>query len=150
MVGEFVWVGPFRISELLAKCLDKDQAWPPERDGVYLVSRRQWVIAPTLECEPLYYGGTTGRSDRFVTRIGDLVADMHGLYGQTTGHHSGGQSLYRWCDEHQVLPGELLLGWATAKDWCGRCAEIRLATEFGRASTILNRISPPRCSIHEL
>jgi hypothetical protein len=39
-------------------------------------------------------GGNTGGAARFCTRIGDLVADMHGFFGNETGHHSGG--ITRW------------------------------------------------------
>jgi hypothetical protein len=61
---------------------------------VYIVSRRQWSKTPTDAAEPLYVGGNTGGAARFCTRIGDLVADMHGFFGNETGHHSGGITLW--------------------------------------------------------
>ncbi len=139
------WHGGYRISDLLAGCLDDAQDWPPERLGVYLVSRRAWRGAPTTACEPLYVGSTTGRSARFRTRMGDLLIDMFGFYGDTTGHSSGGQSLWAWCYAQKVGPGDLFIGWYTAEAMCTRCEENRW---FKGLSPLLNKKPPPACSGH--
>jgi len=153
-IAPLAWTGPFRVRDLLDRCLADDQPWPPNERGVYLVAQRPWSGAPSSDCGPLYFGGNTGRSARFCTRIGDLIADMHGFYGASTGHHSGGQSLYRWCRERGVKPGSLWLGWATREPWCGACAEVELARELvGRWERrgevgVLNAKRPPRCGVH--
>jgi len=53
------WVGPFRIRDLLERCLDEDQAWPPEHGGVYLDSQHKWSGAPRRSggCPPRLNGG---------------------------------------------------------------------------------------------
>ncbi|TAK25706.1 MAG: hypothetical protein EPO40_21910 [Myxococcaceae bacterium] len=140
------WVGPFRVETLLADCLRPDQPRPPDHHGVYLVSRTAWSGAPTVACEPLYLGSTTGRSARFRTRVGDLLADLYGFFGETTGHSSGGQKLHRWCSAEGVPPGSLFLGWFAGSAWCG-CFERELYEAF-RSTTLLNAISPPRCLEH--
>ena len=152
---DLAWTGPFQIRELLERCLDQDQPWPPAAEGVYLVSRKQWTDNPTVVCGPLYVGGTTGKSNRFCTRVGDLVADMHGFWDGGTGHHSGGQKLYLWCEEHRINPGDLYIGWATAAEWCDRCAEIVAAKALiepgvpWERSELLNKNRPPRCEVHD-
>ena len=139
------WVGPFRIARLLDSCIDAHQPWPPEELGVYLVSHQPWTRAPTKACEPLYVGSTTGRTPRFATRVGDLVADLFGFYGTATGHSTGGQRLWRWCDENRVKPGHLLLGWYTQPGMCPRCEEVRLTAAL---RPWLNLVLPPRCPLH--
>lgn len=154
---ELVWTGPFRVKDILTNCLEEDQPWPPNANAVYLVSKDEWRETPAGSCRPLYIGGNTGRSPRFCTRIGDLVADMYGLW-HTTGHHSGGQELYRWCKERNMRPGNLWLGWATSVDpdqWCGRCAEIQtiasVVSDWERRHRVglLNRNRSPRCRAHD-
>lgn len=132
--------------------------WPPPGDAVYLVSRYQWSRSPTAAAEPLYIGGNTGASRRFCTRVGDLVADMFGFSGGGTGHHTGGQLLWKWCDANRVHPGDLWLGWATSRRWCGRCAETALYEAFPKAPKaelddmkgrgLRNQKRPPRCKAH--
>lgn len=139
------WEGPFRVARLLDASIDASQPWPPEDLGVYLVSCQPWTKTPTRACEPLYVGSTTGRTPRFATLVGDLVADMFGFYGTTTGHNNGGQRIWRWCDENRVKPGHLFLGWYTQPGMCPRC-------EAARASAALrpqlNVWGPPRCTVH--
>src|SRR5580700_4006719 len=97
----FKWVGPFQIKTYLENAIEDGvwtRRWPCERGGVYLVSECQWEGSPTTDAHVLYVGSNTGESSRFVTRVGDLIADMHGFYGTKTGHHSGGQTLWRWCN----------------------------------------------------
>lgn len=149
-----VWTGPFRVRDLLDACLDEGQPWPPASQGVYVVSRDPWNLAPSPLCRPLYFGGNTGESQRFCTRIGDLVADMHGFFDGGTGHHSGGQSIYAWCRANSVNPGTLMIGWATRNPWCDRCAEAELiqllAPSWDDRGELLNKSLPPACRKHGL
>ena len=138
------WIGPFRIDALLSRCTDEAQEWPPEDRGVYVVTRNAWVGAPTSDDEVLYVGGTLGTSPRFCTRVGDLIADLHGFYGSATGHHSGGQKLHDWCAASGVRPGTLYLGWRNYVH-CARCSEAR---EITRLAPALNRNKAPRCHAH--
>lgn len=135
------WVGPYRIEALLARCMDRAQAWPQEDKGVYAVTRHCWVVEPKPTAEVLYVGGTMGKSPRFCTRIGDLIADLYGFYGRQSGHHSGGQKLYDWCRDNDMHPGSLYLGWRNYVH-CARCAE---AEELRRLTPVLNRNAAPRC-----
>lgn len=138
------WEGPFTIGDLLEECLASGRNWPPERPGVYVVTQRHWAGEPNWESVILYVGGITGRSNRFITRIGDLIADMHGFFGKDTGHHSGGRKLYRWCVENQVHPSSLYIAWKTDFP-CPRCAEYEVWKEL---KPQLNAIAPPKCRIH--
>ncbi len=138
------WSGPFTIGALLERCLESDRPWPPESPGVYVVTRRYWEGEPDREAEILYVGGITGKSNRFVTRIGDLIADMYGFFGEDTGHHSGGQKLHRWCVTKQVHPSSLFVAWKTDFP-CARCAEYEV---WEQLKPQLNAISPPRCKVH--
>ena len=135
------WVGPFQVRDLLERCTLPSQAWPPEDRGVYLVSRGRWKVTPTQKCDPLYVGGITGRSARFCTRVGDLIADLLGFYGASTGHSSGGQSLHRWCTDNGVNPLDLFLGWYHLPDMSCREEENRW---FDLLAPKVNKIRPPR------
>lgn len=135
------WRGAYQIGTMLKNCLNGEYPWPQETRGVYVVSRRGWRKTPK---HVLYVGGLTGTSDRFLTRIGDLIADVYGFYGSTTGHHSGGQSINKWCIDSNVHPSDLFLGWKTHVQ-CLRCAETQAYTEF---SPLLNRKRPPCCMGH--
>ncbi len=153
-MSRFMWTGPFAIRELLNRCLDDAQPWPPPGQAVYLVSRHHWTHEPTPESSPLYFGGNTGHADRFCTRIGDLIADLFGFWDGGTGHHSGGQSLYKWCKSEAIAPGDLFLAWATRTPWCGRCAEADLARlvapDWSQRSRVglLNKNRSPMCPTH--
>jgi len=137
------WVGPFRIRELLERCLDEDQAWPPEHGGVYLVSQQKWSGAPRAGGSYLYIGGISGSSPRFCTRVGDLLADTFGFFGGGTGHSSGGQRLNDWCLERRINPLDLHIGWFVPADGdCNRCLERSWHEALKPA---LNRYHPPRC-----
>ena len=136
------WAGPFRLGELL---LDAAGVRPPERCGVYLVTRHPWSGAPSHEALPLYVGGNTGVSARFRTRVGDLLIDALGFYGGGTGHSSGGQHLHEWCATSGTAATDLYVGWYTETPWCDRCVEVRLHAELRPR---LNRRSPPRCQLH--
>lgn len=137
------WVGPFRIRDLLAGSTDDGAPFPPDASGLYLVSVRSWRVVPDADCGPLYVGSNTGRSRRFRTRVGDLLADMFGFFGGGTGHHSGGRSLFRYCLEHGISPSDLHLAWRSVE--CSRCEEVRY---FNDLQPRLNRNRPPRCRVH--
>lgn len=134
------WAGPFTIDELLDRCAGDWRLAPPQEGGVYLVSQRPWAGQPSPECQPLYVGSNTGKKPRFRTRIGDLVADLFGFYCASTGHHSGGQSLHRWCREYGVSPRDLYIGWVRAA--CVKCEENRV---YDRLKPCLNKRRPARC-----
>ena len=135
------WIGPFQLRRLLENSLKPGQPMPPEADGVYVVSLKQWTTQPTANDGILYVGGNTGKSKRFRTRVGDLVADMLGFYGSETGHHSGGQTLCTHCREKGINPLNLWLGWRD-RVACRRCAEIEL---FDALKPIKNKSRPSKC-----
>ncbi len=139
------WKGPFTIDELLDSFLEPSRERPPERDGVYVISERSWEAEPTIECNPLYVGSNTGKSERFRTRIGDLIADMFGFYGAATTHHSGGQTLNRYCGEKHLSPRVLYIGWVE-KCTCSRCVENDL---YDCLKPELNKKRPARCKKHK-
>src|SRR4051794_8723530 len=114
------WVGPITIGMLLDQVVAARPIMPPVSDSVYLISRKPWKSAPGASCEPLYVGGNTSTSERFRTRMGDLIADMFGFYSSATGHHSGGQSLNAYCKEDKINPKKLYVGWLERCD-CRRC-----------------------------
>lgn len=136
------WHGSFRVASLLAAAMDDEHDWPPDQLGVYLVSEKPWKGKPKKGCKPLYVGSTTGRSARFCTRVGDLLIDMYGFFGDWTGHHSGGQNIWRWCRDNNVHPGDLYIGWYTADGMCPQCEETRW---YDILEPVLNRKRPPRC-----
>lgn len=138
------WIGPFRIRDLLGDVHGPSIPRAPETGSAYLVTRRRWASMPSARCQALYVGGITGGSARFRTRLGDLVADMFGFFGATTGHHSGGQSLYLWCKRNRVNPMRLYIAWVD-RTQCHRCLEVALVTEL---NPVLNRKAPARCKIH--
>lgn len=138
------WVGPFTIDELLDNCFNKSHSWPPESNGIYVISRNKGANKPTKDCIPLYIGGNTGKSKRFLTRIGDLIADMFGFFGEETGHHSGGQTLYKYCKENNLNPKNLYIGWLKNCQ-CTRCEENRI---YDQLHPLLNKSRPPKCSRH--
>ena len=137
------WTGPFVIRQLIEECTMASRTRPPEANGVYVVSQRPWTLLPDEACGPLYVGSNTGQSARFRTRIGDLLADLFGFFGEETGHHSGGQHLFHYCCEKQIQPLDLYIGWVTTD--CARCDENRL---FDSLHPRLNRSRPSRCGVH--
>lgn len=138
------WVGPFKIEQMLRQSTDESFSRPPESGSAYLVSRDSWRGSPTIECMPLYIGGTTGRSKRFRTRIGDLLADLFGFFAEETAHHSGGQSLHRYCRENNINPLKLHIAWVKMAK-CHRCLEVDL---YSNLKPQLNRRVPPKCVDH--
>ncbi len=139
-----MWCGPYTISTLLKNCLKEGIPRPPERDSVYLVSRRKWAESPTQKSVPLYVGSTTGVSARFRTRVGDVVADLFGFFGSETGHSSGGRSLHRYCRENGIHPNKLFIAWQD-RCACARCEENR---HFDSLRPLLNQRRPSRCAAH--
>ena len=133
------WEGPFTIDSLLDNCLDDPHPSPPESNAVYLVSRKPWETRPGPDCIPLYVGSNTGKSPRFVARIGDLIADMFGFFH----HSSGGQSLHSYCKKERLNPKRLYLGWVHCG--CMRCAENYLYDDL---KPELNLVRPQRCRDH--
>jgi len=138
------WHGPYQIRDYLERAIDDDVDRPPERSGVYVITKQAWKGRPQSMSGVLYVGGNTGRSARFRTRIGDLLADMLGFFGESTGHHSGGQSLCNWCKAHRVNPLDLYIGWQSSVR-CGRCAEMRL---YEALKPELNKNRPSKCAEH--
>jgi hypothetical protein len=139
------WVGPYMIRDLLENSIDYKHPWPPENNGIYIVSKYKWNKRPTADCYPLYVGGTTGKSNRFSTRVGDLIADLFGFFGEETGHHSGGQTLHQYCKDKNIKPLDLYLGWAE-KCSCNRCAEIHVVQDLNPQK---NGAKPSRCKAHK-
>ena len=138
------WVGPFTIDELLDRMMESANQRPPEAKGVYLISQKPWNWKPTAECNPLYVGSNTGKSKRFRTRIGDLIADLFGFFGEETGHHSGGETIHEYCMEHRINPKELYIGWMKVVG-CLRCTECKF---YEQLKPSLNKNRPSRCNDH--
>lgn len=134
------WVGPYQLRHLLENCMNADHPWPPENDGVYIVSGFPWIRIPTKDSDILYSGGNTSNSPLFLTRVGSLIADMLGFWW----HHSGGQSIYDYCKEQRLHPLDLYLGWVEGVP-CRRCAEREVYAALGRG---LCKRAPARCRVH--
>jgi hypothetical protein len=135
------WIGPFTINHLL----DDFSIRPPEDKGIYVISKESWSQQPTPDCQPLYIGSNTGASKRFRTRIGDLIADMFGFFVlDTHGHHSGGKSLYGFCEKNNLNPKNLYIAWI-ANCNCVRCAENEV---FDRLRPRFNKRRPNKCKKH--
>ncbi len=137
------WVGPYRLRNLLEASITSGHPWPPRSNAIYVVTEKAWSRRPGKPAVVLYVGGNTGKSKRFCTRVGDLVADMLGFYGGGTGHHSGGQTLWRHCKKTQTHPLDLFIGWQKGIR-CGRCAEIRA---WRLLEPSKNRVAPSRCRV---
>ena len=138
------WIGPITIDNLLNQVVATSPVMPPVSDSVYLISLKPWKREPDASCDPLYVGGNTSTSERFRTRMGDLIADIFGFYSEATGHHSGGQSLNDYCRKHNINPKTLYVGWLERCE-CRRCAEIEL---FERFEPKLNKKRPSYCKSH--
>jgi len=138
------WIGPYKTDELLDGMMTDSHPKPPPANSVYVISQRSWQDAPTFECIPLYVGSNTSTSQRFRTRVGDLIADMFGFFTTETGHHSGGQSLHQFCKEHGVNPRNLYIGWVQHCE-CPRCLENKV---YNGLKPRLNRNKPAKCKKH--
>ncbi|MFZ5587086.1 MAG: hypothetical protein ACOZHQ_14295 [Thermodesulfobacteriota bacterium] len=141
------WVGPYSFKELLENCISEGKNWPQPSNGLYLVTKHAWHGEPTKKAEALYVGSNTGESNRFVTRIGDLVADLFGFFCEDTGHHSGGIRLYeQYCKNENIHPFTLHLGW-TNGGGCPRCLENEL---YDKLKPSYNKKRPPYCPDHKV
>ena len=141
---EITWIGPFEFGSLLRDRLDPEAPWPPISGSAYLVTQHFWDRQPTPKSVPLYVGGNTGHSQRFRTRIGDLLADSFGFFTPERGHHSGGQSIWKWSNEHVVNPLALHLAWVQPGN-CHRCLESSLVSQL---KPLLNKHRPASCREH--
>jgi len=139
-----VWVGPFKIGDLLADCISPTAIFPPDFGSAYLVTQHPWRRVPTKASNALYVGGNTGKSKRFRTRIGDLLADSFGFFTGMRGHHSGGQSIRKWTLENGVSPLDLHLAWVKPGE-CHRCLEVTLVENL---KPRLNKHRPAACASH--
>jgi hypothetical protein len=138
------WVGPYQLRALLECCMTDSQPWPPDSNGVYVVSSAPWIEVPKRGESILYAGSNSSQSALFVVRVGSLIADMLGFFTELRGHHSGGQSLWKHCRDEGLHPLDLFLGWVDGIR-CSRCAE---AEVHGELSPLLSKIGPARCKIH--
>ena len=140
------WAGPITIDELLDCAFDSDIPRPPLEPSVYVVSLDSWEVEPTADGNVLYVGSLTSPAPRFRTRIGDLVADLFGFFGETgkKGHHSGAQTMHKYCLENGINPRKLFIGWALEVE-CHRCAENTL---YDVLEPRLNKVRPSACRKH--
>ena len=139
------WHGAYKLRNVLGKAISDNQYRPPDTGkGIYVITRRRWRNEPKTRSCVLYVGGSTGKSRRFRTRIGDLIADMLGFFGEETEHHSGGKNLWKWCHDENVHPLDLYIGWKEQVS-CKRCAEIEA---YEALKPRLNKRCPSRCSTH--
>jgi len=134
-----MWTGPFTIEDVLRDAILRQLPQLPEKDGVYVVSESAWSGQPTADTRILYVGSNTGKSARFRTRVGDMIADLFGFYGEETGHHSGGQSLHQYCLTNRVHPLSLWLGWLSDVPDTREC-ECHL---YDTLKPLLNKKRPP-------
>lgn len=142
----YEWVGPFILDKLLDNVIDPSISMPPESSSVYLVTMESWKKEPAHDAIPIYVGSNTGKSKRFRTRTGDLIADIFGFYGEETSHSSGGKRINKYCKLYQIDPKKMYIGWIEYCD-CQRCAEIRIYNIFHPK---LNHSRPPKCDEHGL
>jgi hypothetical protein len=138
------WCGAFRIRDYLERSTDPGQVRPPEAAGVYVVTKLPWDRHPTMDSHVLYVGGNSMDGKQFRNRIGLLIKDMLGFWGDLTGSHSGGIRLHIYCKEHRVNPLDLYFGWIAIVP-CGRCAE---GYFFERLQPELCKKRPGRCNVH--
>jgi hypothetical protein len=139
------WIGPYKIDRLLDGMLTDHFSKPPDSDSVYLVSLKKWKKKPTANCKPIYVGSNISISPLFRKRVGDLIADMFGFFTDARkGHHSGGQSIYKFCRERKFNPKDLFIGWLKTCR-CSRCAENKI---YDSLNPERNKKRPARCNRH--
>ena len=68
---------------------------------------RPWIGVPSVDCKTLYLGTNTMNPNRFLQRVGELVKDMLGFFGEYAGNHPGGWKLYRYCEREGIHPLDL-------------------------------------------
>lgn len=126
--------------------MSQNQPWPEERAGVYLVTEKLWHGEPTPKCKPLYVGTNTKNPTRFLQRFGELVKDMLGFFGEVAGNHPGGWKIYRYCEEKQLHPLDLYVGWINGIT-CTRCGENYY---YDRLKPTINARRSSRCLVHKI
>jgi hypothetical protein len=139
------WYGAFRVRDYLERSIAPDQVWPPEAAGVYVVTKLPWRGQPSSECQILYVGSNPNNSEQLRNRIGLLIKDMLGFWGDLTGSHSGGQTLWSYCERERINPLDLYFGWISVVP-CSRCAEWYF---FEVLQPELCRKAPAYCQEHD-
>ncbi len=140
------WTGPFTVQQLLDDVLDKKLPNIPLSNAVYVITLKKWRVKPKREAFPIYVGSTTGKGERFKTRIGDLIADIFGFFGGPKAHHSGGKRIYQYCIDNDIHPSTLFIAWK-AKCKCTRCRELHY---YKTLRPTLSKRKPPACKLHFL
>ena len=133
------WVGPSRLRDLLENCMAPDYPWPGEVPGIYFVSERAWHGVPIQECGPLWVGKTSV----LLRRMGELLSDMLGFFGNRTGRNPGGWKVWYHCEKQGLHPLDLFIAW-TVDPVCPSCEE-RVVDRLLRP--ILND-RRPGCQLH--
>src|SRR5437763_15429756 len=106
------FVGPFRLRDYINDLLAIRIPNPlPIRPGVYIVTEQPWTGWPSPG-QVLYVGGT----DKLLERVADLIIDLLGFFDggdgrPWVGHHTGGQSCWRYCNDNHKQVGELFIAW---------------------------------------
>ena len=147
----YKWSNCYTIGQLLDNFKDLNgKKRPPESNSVYVITKNRWVSNPKSDSIPLYVGGTTGNSNRFRVRVGDLVADVFGFFNtepkdakgnRRLGHHCGGIKLHNYCVKMKISPLDLHIGWVINPS-CHRCSELEIYEELNPQ---LNQKTPSSC-----
>jgi len=124
--------------------MDDKQPWPKETPGIYVVSRLPWSARPSDQAQVLYVGGNPKNPIQLLNRIGLLIKDMLGFWGDFTGSHIGGEKLWCYCHQNKVHPLDLYLSWAPDIA-CSRCAE---NDHYDILKPLLNKNRPASCKVH--
>jgi hypothetical protein len=130
------WNPPKQLRWWFENCMKPGVRWPGHK-GVYVVTGKSWVAAPSERSDIWYVGTVKNDSGRLCTRVGDLIADMLGFFSDKNGHHSGGQSIFYLCDKLGIHPGDLWIGW---KQWVHDASD----TE----KSIIAALNGTRCNVH--
>lgn len=123
-----VWCGPYRLQDLVEKLLDMTtEVVPPMVPGVYFLSEKPWRIRPDLDSQGLYIG----ESDVLRGRLGSLMQDLMGFYGEMpSGEWVGRHVVWQVRDDYtarNLKIGEAYIGWAVTPPMpCHRCIEREL------------------------
>jgi len=134
------WEGPIKIGEIASNDLR-----PPESQGVYVVSRSNWVEQPTKESSVIY----VGQAGILRRRIGELVAALLGFAPSSERrylHGKGRRIFNETCHAKIAESAELFVGWNPIKN--GECIDYEEAKLFhalhGSGELIFKKI--PRCN----
>lgn len=112
-----------------------------ERRARLYAEAKDWTVVTVYRLD-----ATSGKTVVEHPEAKRMLADVRAgnIFGSDMGHHSGGQSIHRWCRDIRVNPLNLHLAWV-ARCRCHRCLEVELVREL---SPILNKKAPARCSVH--